>query len=94
MLPLPFVNYPASFQEKLKTGLAGLSKLLGLAVIRILTHGQQSQCTFKIKKEKHSYQINNSCSKFQYVWQTFGQDQDTPREGSLLLYPILGVNLF
>ena len=25
--------------------------------------------------------------------QTFGQDQDTPREGSLLLYPILGVNL-
>ena len=26
--------------------------------------------------------------------QTFSQDQDTPREGSLLLYPILGVNLF
>ena len=28
------------------------------------------------------------------IQQTFCQNQDTPREGSLLLYPILGVNFF
>ena len=43
----------------------------------------------------HSPRVDtNYSSLLHFSQQTFGQDQDTPREGSLLLYPILGVNFF